>query len=256
MPFPNTKSKYKERVYSSAKDYVKHKIEKNAYPKKIDAKTIIICYSDKVMDYVKNHYKIKHIKKFPGDLYLIKGSEIGILGNFGIGAPAVATLMEELVVYGVKNFISIGESGALQSNLEINDIVVCEKSIRDEGTSYHYLKPSKYSYADKDLTKRIKKILKNNNIDFYMGKGWTIDTPYRETVKEIKKYQKEGVLTVDMEASAVFAIAKSLNVKAAAIFVISDILVGGEWKQVYHKTDQQVLKIIDVLLTGFITAPF
>ncbi len=73
---------------------------------------------------------------------------------------------------------------------------------------------------------RLVNILKKENIDYYRGKGWTIDAPYRETKKEIKKYQKEDVLAVDMEASAMFAIAKAFKVKAAAIFVISDNLTG------------------------------
>ncbi len=250
MPFPNIKNKYKQKAFSSAKKYVKHKIETGEYPEKIDAKCIIICYSPEVMEYVKEHYWIKHIKKFYGDLYLIKNNEskIGILGNFGIGAPAITTLMEELIVYGVENFITIGEAGGLQDYLKINNIVICEKSIRDEGVSYHYIKPSKYSYADKDLTKKIKKLFKKENIKFHTGKGWTIDTPYRETKKEIEKYQKEGVLTADMEASAIFAVAKALNVKAAAIFVVSDNLTGKKWKQKYNHTPEIIISILNMLI--------
>ena len=250
MSFPNLKNKYKYKAFSSAKKYVEHKIMAGEYPEKIDAKSIIICYSAEVLEYVKKHYKIKHIKKFYGDLYLLKNKEnkIGILGNFSIGAPAITTLMEELIVYGVENFVSIGEAGALQDYLEINDIVICKKSIRDEGVSYHYLKNSKYSYADKSLTKKIIKSLKKANLNFYTGKGWTIDTPYRETKKEIVQYQKEGVLTVDMEASAIFAVAKTFKVKAAAIFVVSDNLTGKKWKQEYHSTPKKLIKIINVLL--------
>ena len=39
------------------------------------------------------------------------------------------------------------------------------------------------------------------------GTSWTIDAPYRETVAEIRRYRQEGVATVDMEASALFAVA-------------------------------------------------
>ena len=246
---PNIRNKYKYKAFSSAEKYVKHKIETCKYPEKIDAKSIIICYSPELMNHVKDCFEIRHIKKFYGDLYLIENNkhQIGILGNFGIGAPAITTLMEELIVYGVKNFISIGEAGGLQDYLKINDIVICEKSIRDEGVSYHYIKSSKYSKADDTLTKKIKKILKKENIDFYTGKGWTIDTPYRETKKEIKRYQKEGILTVDMEASAMFAVAKAFDVKAAAIFVISDNLTGKKWKQQYHSTPEKIIAIFRAL---------
>ncbi|GAH41487.1 unnamed protein product, partial [marine sediment metagenome] len=54
---------------------------------------------------------------------------------------------------------------------------------------------------------------------------------------EIKKYQEEGVLTVEMEAAAIFAVAKYLNVEAGAIFTISDYLTEDNWELHFHLTD-------------------
>ncbi|MEM3872122.1 MAG: hypothetical protein QXE05_06140, partial [Nitrososphaeria archaeon] len=58
---------------------------------------------------------------------------------------------------------------------------------------------------------------------------WTIDAPYMETVDEIRHYGKKGVLTVEMESAALFAIVDSyrkngMKVEAGAIFIISDIV--------------------------------
>ena len=91
--------------------------------------------------------------------------------------------------------------------------MVCEKAIRDEGTSHHYLKPSKYAYASKDMTQKIKNSLDKFKQKYFVGTSWTIDAPYRETVAEATQYQKEGVATVEMEASALFAVSQYRNVE-------------------------------------------
>lgn len=62
--------------------------------------------------------------------------------------------LELLIAWGVKQFITLGIAGGLQKNLLIGDIIVCEKAIRDEGTSHHYLPYDKYAYPSKNMLSR------------------------------------------------------------------------------------------------------
>ena len=62
------------------------------------------------------------------------------------------------------------------------------------------------------------------------GMTWTIDAPYRETVAEVKHYQDAGVLTVEMEAAALFAVATIRGVPIASAFSISDLLTSVTWE--------------------------
>lgn len=197
---------------------------------------VIFCYSKKLMDYVLENHKTTKVQIFHGEMYLLKETKnkIAIIGKFGIGAPAVATLLEELIAFGVKRFISIGTAGTLQKHLNIGDLVVCEKAIRDEGTSYHYLKASKYAYASKKITERIKKSLDALGQKYFSGTSWTVDAPYRETIAEARQYQKEGVATVEMEASALFAVAQYRGVEMGAMFTISDSLAELQWLPKFH----------------------
>lgn len=66
--------------------------------------------------------------------------------------------------------------------------------------------------------------------DAVIGPSWTTDAPYRETAEEISAYRAEGILTVDMEASAIFTVGALLGVQTASIFCISDVLHGEEWE--------------------------
>jgi uridine phosphorylase len=220
----------------SPEEFMQYNKKRGKYPKFRPPKGVIFCYDRSLMKYVVDNHSVRKVEGFHGDIYLIgeTGGQVAIIGNFGIGAPVVVTLLEELIAFGVKEFVSIGLAGSLQKSLDIGDLVVCDRAIRDEGTSYHYLKSSKFAVASKAMTKRITCALDSASEKYVVGTSWTVDAPYRETVAEAKRYQKEGVLTVEMEASALFAVAKYRNVDIGAIFTISDSLAELEWKPKFH----------------------
>jgi uridine phosphorylase len=250
MAFPNLKNKHKEDSLFTPKEYLR--IEKKAgnFPKFKAPDAVILNFRRKLQKYVVKHYDVKKVDFCGLDLYLLKDSKnrIAVTPRFGVGAPVTASHMEELIAFGVKKFLIIGSAGFLQKNLHYGDIVVCDKAIRDEGTSHHYFKSGKYAYASKSLVRKIEEVLKKSGIKYTKGTSWTVDAPYRETVAEVKKYQKEGVLTVEMEASAVFAVAKYRNVEAGAIFTVGDSLGELEWKPKFHITEKYLKKLFKVAI--------
>jgi uridine phosphorylase len=159
-----------------------------------------------------------------------QGVRIGLAGGFGIGSPAVAAVVEELIALGATKFISVGTAGALQKDLAIGSLVVCTRAIRDEGVSHHYAKPSKYAHCSPLLTRRLQDALAHLGAPAQSGTSWSIDTPYRETTEEMQRYQAEGVLTVEMEASALASVAHCRKVDFAAGFAISDSLADLAWE--------------------------
>jgi len=232
MPFPNFKNKHSHDAMFSPKDFLAYKKKVGKGIKFKPPKAVIFCYHRSVLEYVIKKHKVTKVdQKYIGEMYLLgeTKNQVAILGKFGIGAAIAVVHLEELIALGVKRFVSIGTAGTLQKNIPVGSLVVCEKAIRDEGTSHHYVKPSKYSYASKEMTKKIQKSLNYLKQKYVVGTSWTIDAPYRETVAEARQYQKEGVATVEMEASALFAVAQFRKVQLGAIFTISDSLAELEW---------------------------
>jgi uridine phosphorylase len=159
---------------------------------------------------------------------------VGLLGQFGIGAPAAAAALEELAAIGTRNFVSVGTAGSLQRDLDVGDLVLCEAAIRDEGVSHHYLPAAKLATASAALTGALRAALRQAGVAFRAGTSWTIDTPYRETVAEARHYQAEGVLCVEMEAAALFAVAEVRGLNVASAFAISDSLADLVWNPQFH----------------------
>jgi uridine phosphorylase len=247
MPFPNMKGKHGCDSLITAKDFLRY-INRVGKGYKFKApEGVILCYKRSFLDYIIANHKVEKMEGFQGEFYLLKETrgQIGA-GRCGIGAPVMAIAMEELIAMGVKKFLSVGEAGSLQKDLKVGDIIVCDRAIRDEGTSHHYIKPSKYAYPSKELTKRIIENLEKNGLKYSVGTTWTIDTPYRETIEEVKKYQKEGVLAVEMEASAIFAVAEHKKVQAGSILTVSDYLGELKWKPKFERTQGHLERIFQV----------
>ncbi|HEX4126121.1 MAG TPA: nucleoside phosphorylase [Acidimicrobiales bacterium] len=127
-------------------------------------------------------------------------------------------------------FISIGTAGGLQPGCQAGELMLCDRAIRDEGVSHHYVPSTKYAEPSDVLTSRLARALDSAGHSFTRGCSWTIDTPYRESVDEARRYQAEGVLCVEMEAAALFAVGMFRSIHVAGAFVISDLLDAEEWQ--------------------------
>jgi uridine phosphorylase len=254
MTYPNYQNKYKEDSLVKATNFWAYKRELGHIPDIMPPKGVIMCYSPTLFNYIKEEHNVKYVPYVSGDCFYIleeNGSQIGICGGFGIGAPITAILLEELSVFGIQNYLSIGVAGCLQKNIQLGTIIVCDKAIRDEGVSHHYLKGKKYAYPSKILVKKMLNTLEANNLVYKVGSTWTIDAPYRETIVEVRKYRDEGVITVEMEAAAIFSVAEYLNLNACAIFTISDYLTEERWELHFHLTKKH-LENLFVLAKDFL----
>lgn len=192
---------------------------------------IIFTYQTSLLSYAVKSQQGKQVGGFFGDLYLLKrtNNRVGVAGNFGVGAPVVGVLVEELSAWGVQQFVGIGLAGGLTSGLQIGDLVIADRAWRDEGTSGHYLPWAEYAYPSAELSQKWQKQLMATGYSFAIGGSWSTDAPYRETIEKVKSCRNAGILTVEMEAAALFAVSQALQRQSAAAFVISDTITSQGW---------------------------
>jgi uridine phosphorylase len=178
--------------------------------------------------------------------------EVGV-GRFWIGAPATAFTLEEAIACGARTVFEVGVSGGIQSHLQPSDIVIITKAIRDEGTSHHYLPPRVEVESDTVLRDKLIQHLNKKRVRHFVGPVWSTDGPYRETRGKLRKFRDSGVMAVDMETSAVFAVAKYRKVRAASAQVISDVLTENGWElafghqSVAQRTETLLRNVLEVI---------
>ena len=151
----------------------------------------------------------------------------------GLGAPFEAAMLEELIALGCRKFIACGGAGVLQKDIVRGMVVIVNSAIRDEGTSYHYLPPSREVKANSKVIAFIEKVLQKHKIKYLIGKTWTTDGYYRETKDKIALRKSEDCLTVEMEASALLAVSQFRNVEFGQILGAGDDVSGEEWDARY-----------------------
>jgi uridine phosphorylase len=158
------------------------------------------------------------------------------VGKFPIGAPAATVLMEELIVCGAHRFLFISAAGSLQSTLPIGSLALATSAIREEGTSFHYLPQEVVPQATPSLTDALHVAAQARGRAVPTGPVWTTDAPYRELSSKVTRYAAQGVLAVEMEAAALFAVAAYRQAEAAMLLVIGDELFH-PWKPGFHMAE-------------------
>jgi uridine phosphorylase len=211
-------------------------IEPSKLLKKLDiAEYCVICYFQDVITYVVQKYdarKVHVIRSEIGEHPIYELDYHGVRVAFlhpCIGAPLAAGFLEELIVYGCNRFIVCGGAGVLNSEIAVGHVIVPDKALRDEGTSYHYLSPSRFVNANPKAVKVIETVLTSHNVPYVKGTTWTTDAYYRETPGKVKLRRDEGCIVVEMEAAAYFAVSEFRGVLLGQILYAGDDVGSEEW---------------------------
>ena len=130
------------------------------------------------------------------------------------------------LILGIKKIILVGSCGCLDEKIEDYSIILPTSAIRDEGTSYHYAPASEEVRLNTNVIKKIENKLKELNLHYHKGKTWTTDAIYRETPAKVQRRKEQGAITVDMECSAMHAVAKFRGKDLFQFFYAADNLDG------------------------------
>ena len=140
-----------------------------------------------------------------------------------VGSAAAVQILEYLIAGGVTEIISVGSCGVLEDIPE-NRFLIPVSALRDEGTSYHYLPPSRDIKISTAGISAIKFALNQKKIPYLEVKTWTTDGFYRETLEMVQYRKEEGCQVVEMECSALAACAEFREVIWAMLLFTADTL--------------------------------
>jgi uridine phosphorylase len=159
-----------------------------------------------------------------------RNKRLGVL-HPGVGAPLAAAFLEEAIALGARTIVAVGGAGALVPDLVLGHAVVVDSAVRDEGTSFHYLPPSRVVDADPSGVAALQRTLTGAEVPFVTGRTWTTDGLYRETRERVRRRVAEGCVTVEMEAAAFMAVARYRRVRFAQLLYAGDSLAGAQWQE-------------------------
>jgi uridine phosphorylase len=159
--------------------------------------------------------------------FTLGGKIVGIVGC-AVGAPFAVLVAEELFACGCRLLISITSAGQITPAGKLPYFVVIDRALRDEGTSYHYAKPSEYSEAEPELVAAVTQAIKEKGVNAVTGSSWTTDAPFRETEEAITAARSKGILAVEMEAAALYAFARASSRKVICVGHVTNTMAVAE----------------------------
>jgi uridine phosphorylase len=153
----------------------------------------------------------------------VAGRRVSI-AHMPVGAPGTVMMMEEMVAAGARAFWGCTAGGSLTRDAPIGSCVIPTSAVSEEGTSRLYVGAETPLIPDPRLVSLVEDRCRAEGVSFVTGPVWTTDAPYRETRAKIESYAHQGVVAVDMETSAMYALGHARRVSVCSLLVVSDEL--------------------------------
>lgn len=197
----------------------------------------------------------------------LNGAKI-LVCSTGMGGPSVAICVEELARIGLKKFIRVGTTGAIQENIELGDLIINKASVRLEGTSSHYAPIEFPAVASLEITNALVNAAKEVEIPYHIGISISSDTFWpgqerydsysgyvpRRFQGSLKEWRKLGATNYEMEAATLFVTAEVFGLQAGAICGVIAKRTESESiapKEIYNLTMERFFKVLKQTLSIF-----
>ncbi len=180
-------------------------------------------------NFLENAVLFNNVRGIQGYTGTYKGKRVSVMAS-GMGMPSIGIYSYELFsFFGVENIIRIGSAGSMQENVKVRDIVFGMGACTNSSYGEQYGLGGTFApTADFALLRKSVEIAEGLGLSYHVGSLFSSDCFYNDDHTVTEKWQKMGVLAVEMEAAALYMNAARLDKRALAICTISDSLVTGE----------------------------
>ncbi len=179
------------------------------------------------------------------------GHRDGIVGRV-VGASFAVLVAEELFASGCQLLVSLTSAGQIVPAGQPPYFVVIDRSLRDEGTSYHYAPPSEFAEADPDLVKKAATALARSGLHGVVGASWTTDAPFRETSQAVEAARSKDILAVEMEAAALYTFSRSAGVRVLCLAHVTNTMgqAGADFEKGEADGTRDALVALSAIVAG------
>ncbi len=151
----------------------------------------------------------------------IKGHEDVCFTRGGYGAPAAVDTLETVRALGIKCIVVVGMCGGFAEDINVCNVVIPNKVLCEEGTSFHYFTDIEFTEPDERLFNAAKAHF-SEKFKVFTNPTVTSDAFYRQTFAKEALWRERGCIGVDMESSALLSVSKYYSVPAVSVLLCSD----------------------------------
>lgn len=199
-------------------------------------------------NHLENVRQVNSVRNMLGFTGTFKDRPVSIMGS-GMGMPSISIYAHELFdYYGVEQIIRVGTCGALLADCALGDLILAAAASTDSAMNRQRLNGWDFSAgADFELLSRVHARALQNGLNIRTGNVFATDWFYHPDDDFINKLQKMGMLALDMESAALYALAQHHGKRALTILSVSDVIPTGE--QASHEARQNAFgAVIEIVL--------
>ena len=155
-----------------------------------------------------------------------KDTPVSVMGS-GMGIPSVSIYASELfTVFGVEQIIHVGNCGAVQADIQLQDVLVAMGASTDSLVNRQRLGGHDFAaIADYGLLAACASTAARLGIATRVGNLFSSDLFYSPDPSIGETLDKMGILGVEVEAAGLYGAAAECGKKALAICTVSDHIV-------------------------------
>ncbi len=183
----------------------------------------------KIAKYWDNSRRVASHREYVTYTGTYKGAPISATST-GIGGPAAAIALEELLRVGAHTFIRVGTTGAIREEIEVGDLIISTGAVRFDGVTKQYVFPEYPALASYEVVLALIEAAETLNVKYHVGITASTDSFYTGQGRPgfkgymlswmkniIPDLQKANVLNFEMEASTLFTLANIYGVRAGSV---------------------------------------
>ena len=179
-------------------------------------------------NYLEKAVLVNDVRGIHGYTGEYRGKRVSVMAS-GMGMPSIGIYSYELFrFFDVENIIRVGSAGALSEKLKVRDIVLAMGACTDGNYAAQFSLPGTFApIASYRLLTEAVEIAAKSGITPCDGNVLSSDLFYDDSASTLK-WNKMGVLAVEMVTAALYMNAARTGKNALSILTISDNLVTGE----------------------------
>lgn len=154
-----------------------------------------------------------------------------VVCSTGIGGPSTSIAVEELAQCGIRTFLRVGTTGAIQPHIGVADVIVSQASVRLDGASQHFAPLEYPATSNFECTRALVDAAEASGFPTHVGITASSDTFYPgqeryDTVNgsvvarfrdSAAEWESLGVLNYEMESATLFTMCASQGWRAGCV---------------------------------------
>jgi uridine phosphorylase len=154
-----------------------------------------------------------------------------LVTSTGIGGPSASIAIDELAQLGVRTFLRVGTTGAIQADIDIGTVIITTGAVRLDGASTHYAPIEYPAVAHPDVVQAALAAAAGLDVPYRAGVSASCDTFYpgqerydsysgyvpRRFQGITEEWRRLHVLNYEMESSTVLTLTAAMGLRGGCV---------------------------------------